>query len=144
MQRGIAAWVVFPAFSIIFILIAAISLPTTIGAAQGHGTRGSFTAVQHITSRSSHWTGTFTPADHGPIIQDVTTDDISGLQPGSVVPALYNGGQVFSAHGSKAWLANLGIVIVGALVLVRWCWSVPFRYLRQRGSVAAPPWARGA
>ena len=43
-----------------------------------------------------------------PTIQDVTLDDdISGLQPGSVIPALYNGGDVFAAYGSTGWLYNL-------------------------------------
>jgi hypothetical protein len=47
---------------------ARISLPSAISAALGHGTRGSFTVVQYIQNarRSGYWTGTFTPANHGP------------------------------------------------------------------------------
>jgi hypothetical protein len=132
-------------FLLIFAIVkAATDLPHTIGAAHGHGTHGTFTTVQYIKSRSSgYWTGTFTPANHGPAIQDATTDDISGLQTGSVVPALYNGGNVYAAHASTEWVANLLVLIGAVIVLGGWCWWF-LRYLRQRGSVTPPPQARAA
>jgi hypothetical protein len=127
--------VVIPAASILVIIFTAVGLPQTIGAALGHGTRGTFTALQWIPSRySGSWTGTFTPANGGPAIQNISTDDITGLRTGSTVPALDNGGEVYAAHGSKEWVFDLLLLIAGVVVLVGWCWRVPLWYLRQRGS----------
>jgi hypothetical protein len=58
------------------------------------------------------------------------------------VPAFYVDGDAYSARGSKEWLYDH--LILGVAILIGWCWQVPFRYWRRRGSVPPPPWARTA
>jgi hypothetical protein len=88
------------------------------------------------------WSGIFKPANNGPAIADVSFNGLSGVQQGSVVPALYDGGQAFTAHGSTEWLVESLILLFALGMLVAWVRRVPLRHVRQRGSVPPPPWAR--
>jgi hypothetical protein len=141
---GIGAWLVGPVVLLLIAALVAVNLPSAIGAALGHGTRGTFTAVQYNTSAKGGgvWTGTFKPANNGSAVTDVTFNGLSGVQPGSVVPALYNGGQAYTVHGSTYWLRDVLILLVIAGMFVAWCLRIPLRHVRQRGSVPPPPWAR--
>jgi hypothetical protein len=141
---GVGYWVIGPAIALFIVVITAINLPPAINAALGHGTRGSFTAEQYQTSAKGGgtWSGTFKPANNGPAVTDVTFNGLSGVQQGSVVPALYDGGQAFTAHGSTEWLVESLILLFALGMLVVWVRRVPLRHVRQRGSVPPPPWAR--
>jgi hypothetical protein len=141
---GIGYWILGPLVPLFVIVVVAINLPPAISAALGHGTRGSFTAVQYTRSGrgSGVWSGTFTPANNGPAVTDVSFNGLSGVQPGSVVPALYDGGEAYTAHGSTEWLVDVVILLVCLGFLVSWCQRVLFKHVRQRGSVPPPPWAR--
>jgi hypothetical protein len=136
-------WVLGPVIPLLIGIIVAINLVPAVNTALGHGTRGSFTAVQYRSTRGSGaWTGTFKPADNGPAVTDVTFNGLSGVQPGSVVPALYDGGQAYTVNGSTQWLVDLVILLIMVGVLVAWSRRVPLRHWRQHGSVQPPPWAR--
>ena len=144
---GVGLWGLWVVAPVVLVLIAALfasSLPSAISAALGHGTRGTFTAVQYNISGKGGgvWTGTFKPANNGPAITDVTFNGLSGVRDGSVVPALYNGGYAYTVHGSTQWLINVLALLFVASMFAGWCRRVPLRYVRQRGSVPPPPWAR--
>lgn len=143
-RSGLGLWALGPLIPLVVVVLIAINLPPAISAALGHGTRGSFTAVQYDSSPrgSGSWTGTFTPANDGPAIQDVTYNGLSGVQPGGVVPALYVGGEAYAAHGSTEWVTEVLILLAALVVFVSWCRRVPLRHRRQRGSVPPPPWVR--
>jgi hypothetical protein len=141
---GVGYWVIGPIVLLFIIVAMAINLPPAISAALGHGTRGSFTAVQYQRSGRGGgvWSGTFKPANNGPEVTDVSFNGLSGVQPGSVVPALYDGGEAFTAHGSTEWLVESLVLLFALGFLVSWCVRVPLRHVRQRGSVPPPPWTR--
>lgn len=152
-RRSVGHWVVSPLIAAVLVVYAGIGLPPAISVALGHGTHGSFTAEQFTASGrvsgsnrgSGSWTGTFTSADNARVIKDVPYDgSLPGAVPGTEVPALYLGGDAYAAHGSKEWLSDLLVLILGVAILIGWCWQVPFRYRRRRGSVPPPPWARTA
>lgn len=78
------------------------------------------------------------------MIKDVPySDDLSDATRGTKVPALYVDGAAY-APGSKEWLLDLVLFAAGVFVFAVWCWTVPIRYLRRRGSVPPPPWVRTA
>jgi hypothetical protein len=128
-------WALGPVSLAIGILVA-VNLPTAINAALGHGTQGSFTAVQYVrfNKGGGEWTGTFKPANNGPVVTDVTFNGSSALYQGSVVRALYDGAQAFDAHGSTVWVVYLVALLVCIGVFVSWCIWVLFQLTRQRGT----------
>jgi hypothetical protein len=152
-SRSVRHWVLGPLVAIVLVVYAGSGLQPAISVALGHGTHGWFIAEQFTESRNgpgSHhgsgtWTGTFRPANNGRVIKDVSYDDsLPGAVPGTEVPALYVGGDAYAAHGSKQWLYDLLFLVLGVSILVGWCWQVPLKYRRRRGSVPPPPWARTA
>lgn len=141
---AVGAWVAVPAVLLLMAALIATSLPGAIGAALGHGTRGTFTAVQYNNpgKGGGEWTGTFKPANNGPVVTGVTFNGLSGVQAGDVVPALYSAGYAYTVHGSFQWLTEvLGLLVIAGFFVV-WCRGVPVRHVRRRGSVPPPPWAR--
>jgi hypothetical protein len=128
-------WLIGPVALAIGILVA-VNLPTAISAAEGHGTHGSFTAMQYVKFHKGggEWKGTFKPATNGPAVTDVTFNGSAVLQQGTVVSALFDGGQAFNAHGSNVWVTYLIVLLVCLGIFVSWCIWVLFQLTWPRGT----------
>ena len=146
LRRRIGFWIGGPLLAMILAVYAGSNLPASISVAEGHGTHGTFTAVRYTTAHHGQrsWTGTFTPQNNGRAIKDVPYNgDLPDAVRGTKVSAVYVDGETY-APGSKQWILDLVLFIAGVFVFAVWCWTVPIRYLRRRGSVPPPPWVRAA
>src|ERR1700753_3794532 len=128
LSRRIGFWIVAPLAAAVLAIYAGSSLPASISIAEGHGTHGNFTSPQFTTAHHGQrsWTGTFTPADHGPVVKDVAYN--GGLPDSTVrgtkVSALYADGDAYSP-GSKQWVLDLVLFAAGLVVFAVWCLRVP-------------------
>jgi hypothetical protein len=107
-----------------------------LAAAEGHGTPGYFVATTENCSKDGcSWAGHFMTADGRIILRDVGLKGPQGpMYPGDRIAALDTGadGAVFARHGERNWMADLALIVAGAIAFGLWSWRVPWRTARRR------------
>jgi hypothetical protein len=118
------------------IVYGVVELGPAIRAALGDGTRGWFVAQQvpGCQNPGCHWGGLFESLDQHVILRNVSYADADhAMRLGSVVPALFTGGDmVYAPGGSTGWLEPAVFLLIGIAVIAALLWYGPIRYVRHR------------
>jgi hypothetical protein len=137
-------WVFFPLCVGALLFVGAIQIGPAIAAAEGHGTAGYFVAEAEICSSKygcHGWSGDFVAPDGRVLHRNVNFMGPHGaLRRGDRLAALDTGDAshfVYARRGDYYWIADLAMIIVGALGAGLWAWLVPIRTMRHRAGSSA-------
>lgn len=129
-------WIIFPVATALVLLVGATQLGPALAAAEGHGTAGYFVAgAEKCYQGRCGWTGNFVAPDGRVTRRNVGfRGPHRSLYPGVRLAALDTGdaADVYARHGSRDWMADLALVVVGVIGFGLWAWRVPYRTARRR------------
>jgi hypothetical protein len=132
-------WLIVPLCVGALLFIGAIQIGPAIAAAEGHGTAGYFVAETELCSSKygcNGWTGDFVATDGRVMRRNVNFMGPHGaLYRGDRLAALDTGDAshfVYARRGDYYWIADLAMIIIGAVGFGLWAWLVPHRAMRRR------------
>jgi hypothetical protein len=135
-RAWVLKWVFIPLGAAALLIAGAVQFGPALAAARGHGTTGYFVAeVEHCGRGGCGWTGEFVVPDGRVTLQNVSFLGPHGtLYRGDWLEAMDAGnpGAVYARHGSRDWLADLAMIIVGSLGFGLWARLVLYRRVRRR------------
>lgn len=135
-RQWVLKWLTLPVLGAVLILAGAIQFRPALAAAGGHGTAGYFVAeVEQCTKGNCGWTGNFMTPDGRVTLRNVSFMGPHGtLYRGARLAALDTGdaASVYARHGSRNWIADLAMMVIGTIGFGLWLWRVPYRTARRR------------
>lgn len=140
----IAAWVLIPIVAGLVLAVAVITLPNGLGAAAGHGLRGTLVELSQTCGRDGCSTyGRFTSDDGSVVVGWVVFQQAPRpFVEGRRLEVLYESDSdpvaVYPPHGSIWWWLFAALGLVALLVLVAWALALSARLRHRR----PPKWVR--